>query len=342
MLTPMQVQYVVGLCCLRRNPDAVDVTVGDLVHDEAADKERDVDVTVTLRDDDGSVSAFKAYEAKREGLPLDVTTVEQLCVKLKDMPTVTHRAIVSASGFSKGAIKKANTHSVTLYSLKPWTRPLSEQFPEFSNVGRPEEFLAEFQSILLYWVSWKFGFTTKGRTDSFTWPECTRLLAADGGPHAEFPTMKELQLSLLQRSTDILVSLEPAQTIHRTFPLFATVEADTFASTPMWPHTHTLDIRGNQVFLKVDAVAVQLIIATISGMLQWRRRKSIPQFYVLETVPSGDIFAAAAVADYGADDGRMFAMIFPPHSRTLGIHQFRLLEKHTHAIRKLKIPILKS
>lgn len=36
MLTPMVVQYVVGLCCLRRNPDAVDVTVGDLVLDEKA------------------------------------------------------------------------------------------------------------------------------------------------------------------------------------------------------------------------------------------------------------------------------------------------------------------
>ena len=31
MLTPMLVQYVVGLCCLRHDPDAVDVTVGDMV-----------------------------------------------------------------------------------------------------------------------------------------------------------------------------------------------------------------------------------------------------------------------------------------------------------------------
>src|SRR5437868_1805442 len=100
MLTPMLVQYLVGLCCLRRNPDAVDVTIGNLVLDTAADKARDVDITVTVPDADGSMRAFKAYEVKREGEPLDVSKVEQLCIKLRDMPSITHRAIVSASGFT--------------------------------------------------------------------------------------------------------------------------------------------------------------------------------------------------------------------------------------------------
>jgi hypothetical protein len=89
LMTPMLVQYVVGLCCLRRNPDAVDVTVGDLVLDTAAKKRRDVDVTITLKNADDSVSASKAYEVKREGEPLDVTTVEKLYAKLHDMPAVT-------------------------------------------------------------------------------------------------------------------------------------------------------------------------------------------------------------------------------------------------------------
>ena len=70
MLTPMLVQYLVALCCLRRNPDAVDVTVGDLVLDVAANKRRDVDITITLPEADGAVRAFKAYEVKREGEPL--------------------------------------------------------------------------------------------------------------------------------------------------------------------------------------------------------------------------------------------------------------------------------
>ena len=155
ILTPMLVQYVVGLCCLRRNPDAVDVTVGDLVQDVAANKPRDVDITVTLHEADGTVRAFKAYEVKREGAPLDVTTVEQLCMKLRDMPTVTHRAIVSASSFTDGAIAKAAAHDVQLFVLKPWIQPLADQFPEFKGVGRPDEFLRRFESISC--VGWTGG-----------------------------------------------------------------------------------------------------------------------------------------------------------------------------------------
>jgi hypothetical protein len=67
MLTSMMVHYLVGLRCLRRNADAVDVTVGDLVLDTAAEERRDVDITVTLQESGGPVCAFKAYKVKREG-----------------------------------------------------------------------------------------------------------------------------------------------------------------------------------------------------------------------------------------------------------------------------------
>jgi hypothetical protein len=38
MLTPMMTQYLVGLCCLRHDPEAIDITIGDLVYDFAAEK----------------------------------------------------------------------------------------------------------------------------------------------------------------------------------------------------------------------------------------------------------------------------------------------------------------
>jgi len=98
-LTPMLVQYLVGLCCMRWDPDAIQITIGDMVLDQAAGKERDVDVPVIVADpNDSSRRAFKAYEVKREGASLDVADVEQLCIKLLDMPSLTHRAIVSSSG----------------------------------------------------------------------------------------------------------------------------------------------------------------------------------------------------------------------------------------------------
>ena len=336
MLTPMQVQYVVGLCCLRRNPDTVDITVGDLVQDAAAEEPRDVDITVTLHEADGTLRAFKAYEVKRKGKPLDVASVEQLCVKLKNMPAVTHRAIVSASGYTRGAIAKANAHNVTLYVLKPWTKPLAEQLSEFPNVGRPEEFfLRGFTSNLLYWVNWGLFLVVPDGPPSFTTP----TFASDGSPHKSFATIKEFQDALLMKSTEILFDLETARTILRTFPVFVIVENDSFESTPPWPHTHTLDVREYKVFLKLDTGLAAVTSVTISGSLQWRRRARAPEFHVVERLPSGEIFAAAAVADYGVGDGRMFAMIFPPDSRTVSIHLFQLLEKHKNAIRKLKIPV---
>ena len=50
MLTPMMVQYLVGLCCLRHDPDAVEITLGDMVYDHVAEKDRDVDITITFKD----------------------------------------------------------------------------------------------------------------------------------------------------------------------------------------------------------------------------------------------------------------------------------------------------
>ena len=61
----------------------------------------------------------------------------------------------------------------------------------------------------------------------------------------------------------------------------------------------------------------------------------------MEAVPSGEIFAAAAVAEFGTADGRMLVIVFPPDSRALDFHIVHLLEKHKNAIRKLKVPPMK-
>ena len=50
MLTPMMIQYLVGLCCLRHDPDAVEITLGDMVYDHVAEKDRDVDITITFKE----------------------------------------------------------------------------------------------------------------------------------------------------------------------------------------------------------------------------------------------------------------------------------------------------
>jgi hypothetical protein len=339
MLTPMLVQYLVGLCCLRRDPDAVDVTIGDLVLDVAASKPRDVDVTVTLHEEDGTVRAFKAYEVKREGEPLDVTTVEQLCMKLRDMPSVTHRGIVSASNFTDGAIAKAGAHDVQLFVIKPWTQPLADQFSEFKDVRCPDQFLRRFESNLLCWVNWRLSILAPDGPRSFTYENSKPLFAADGSEHKKFPNLAKYTDALLFLSTEILFPLEPAQTIARTFPAEPMPDNEDFVATPPWPHTHTLGVIEDQVFLRLETGLAVINSVTISGSLQWQKRKRVPEFHILERVPTGEAFAGAAVADWGSPDGKMFAMVFSPTSRTVGIHTIQLQEKHKNAIRKLKIPL---
>src|SRR5262249_49152316 len=161
-------------------PGAVDVTVGDLVLDEAANKHRDVDITVTLQEDDRTVRAFKAYEVKRESDALDVATVEGLCMKLRDMPAVTQRAIVLASGFTDGAIEKGTKHGVELFVFKAWTEGFGEQFPEFKDAVSPDKFLSRFYSNLLCWVDAYLRYIVPSGPPSFTLEDSTTLFASNG------------------------------------------------------------------------------------------------------------------------------------------------------------------
>src|SRR4051794_32880179 len=99
MLTPTDVHYIVGFLSLAAGPDNVEIELGDFVYDEASGTRRDVDVTVTCRNPDGSCTAFEGLEVKAHKRRLGSEHVEQLAQKLVDMPSITSRAIVSASGF---------------------------------------------------------------------------------------------------------------------------------------------------------------------------------------------------------------------------------------------------
>lgn len=120
MLTPTDVHYLVGLLTLVSTPEDVEITLGDMVYDSTADEDRDVDVTVSYKDADGSISVFKGIEVKKHLRPLDVIHVEQLIAKLNDMPSMNHRAIVSSSGYTKPARRKADAYGVELFELVDW------------------------------------------------------------------------------------------------------------------------------------------------------------------------------------------------------------------------------
>lgn len=337
MMTAMLVQYLVGLCCVRRHPNAVDVVLGDMVPDPAAGKERDVDVTVTIRESPGVIRAFKAYEVKREKAPLDVAHVEQLCIKLLDMPSVTHRAIVSASGFTASAQAKAARHDVELFALRPWTKSLEEQFPGFGMEGLPDHCL-RFSRTLLFWREAKVDLLVPSGPASFTVQATDPLFASDGSAHAVYLSFNAFRDALLLRSTEILSRIEPALTILRTFPPLPADQGQLQAFRPAWPHTHTVDVGREEVYLQFSGRLCKLETVTINGYLQWETTSEQPAYHVLERVPDGDAFAGAMVA-LGRREGEMFAFVVSPESKTAGVHLIQLEEKHLNAIRRLRIEI---
>ncbi len=286
----------------------------------------------------GDAGKISASSSRIQGKPLDVVAVEQLILKLADMPKVTHRAVFSTSGYTNGAQAKAKKHGVDLYSMLPWDRPIAEDFPEFVGVGTPGEFLTHFQSSLLYWADYQSYFIAAAGPESFSFKDETPLFSAEGKKHQKYSTMLEYRNEILMRSTGILCMQSPASNVLKTFPFNMHNDDEDYLAGPAWPHTHTLDLANDAVYLQLDGQdPFRLDSVTISGHLQWRKRIIEPQFHVFERVGDKAIFAGAAIADYGVDDGRMFAMIFPDKGREVGIHRFQIPEKQRNLIRGLKI-----
>ena len=337
MLTPMMVQYLVGLCCLRHEPDAVEITLGDMIYDEAAQKSRDVDVTITFKDADGTLTAFKVAEVKKEAQPLDVVTIEQLCLKFMDMPQITHRSIFSTSGYTEAAKRKAKYHSVELYTLKPWNRRIENDFPDFKGVGTPQEFWDRVDACILRWVKHSVFLVVPNGPDSFHWTADTSVFSFDGKVHSKYKNIGEYVDVIIRRSADALCTLEPIMVWAKKLIDASHTTYSDFAVGPVMNHSHTMDVGSDSVYLKFDNCLHQITSLTITGQLQWSIKKRNPEFYILENVETKEIFAGAAIADYGEDDGRMFAMIFPEKGRELGIHRFCISDKQKNIIHQLKL-----
>jgi hypothetical protein len=335
-MTPMLLQYLVGLCCLRATPDAVDVIVGDMILDSAADKERDVDITVKINETSGAVYAFKAYEVKKEKMPLDVTVIEELSMKLIDMEDVTHRAIVSASGFTKAAKKKAARHGVDLYTIRPCSRDVPGQFPELEKKGlAPNQILVK--KVLLCWdENVELRLTITNPPNHFSIDGSDRVFSVDGHTHKKYSKFFEYRHELLLRSTEILVKLEPALSKAQALNILDTTDTPELKEMSSWWHAHTLDVVNDGIFTSISGNLCQLTEVTLNGFLQLKNDADGTSYYAMERVSDGDIFAGAIVS-MGIRPGAMQALVVSPGSTTLGVHIIALEERHLNAIRRLRI-----
>ena len=120
MLTHNDVHLIVGILSKMTTPQNVSITLGDMIHDHASSRNRDVDITISYKNSSGNTISFVGIEVKDEKRKLGSPMVEQLCMKFKDMPSIKKGGIVSASGFTGPAIKKAKYHGVNLFELRKW------------------------------------------------------------------------------------------------------------------------------------------------------------------------------------------------------------------------------
>jgi hypothetical protein len=326
----MLVQYLVGLCCLRTDPEAVRVELGDFVFDDASGTTRDVDVTVTVADPSGDNWAFKAFEVKDEKPSLDVSAVEQLCIKLNDMSSVTHRAVVSSSGFSHAAKAKAEHHGVDLYTLEKWTTPIDVDFPKFGLKGLPEEAIP-FSQQLLVWIGADVFLVAPSAKGNFNVENGDALFDTTGAVHTRYATFEQFKKEILLRSTEALYLLNPAKTMRTTLPEFY---APGMAATREWPHSHTLDVSADDVYIRADDL-VKLERITITGSMRWEREIEQPDFRVMRRVGDGKPFAGALIA-LGQREGQMLALVMSD-SPVMGIHFVKLEEQQLNMIRQLRL-----
>jgi hypothetical protein len=139
VLNPIDFHYIVGFLSQAAGPDNVEIELGDFVYDAATQTRRDVDVTITTRKSDGSREGFVGLEVKAHKRRLNSEHVEQLIQKLYDMPDITGRAIVSASGYTKPAVRKAQHHDVDLYELTDWNPATTYDFFKAETVPASRE-----------------------------------------------------------------------------------------------------------------------------------------------------------------------------------------------------------
>lgn len=120
MLTPTDTHLLVGILTKLSNLDSVEIILGKMVQDIAAKRKRDIDISVKYINEDGEEVSYVGLQVKDHTRKLGSPEVEQLCMHFKDTPSIKKGGIISASGFTKSAIFKANHHGVDLYHLRDW------------------------------------------------------------------------------------------------------------------------------------------------------------------------------------------------------------------------------
>jgi hypothetical protein len=340
MLTPMHIQYLVGLCCLRRNPDAVEITVGDSLYDPTADYDRDVDVTVIYLNEDGDSEAIAGFEVKRESRPLEVGDIEALVTKLNDIPNIKRKSIVSASGFSRPAVNKARAHRIDLFELVTWDAPISEGFPNSSLNGKASEAVL-FSANTLAWINQ----VDIGVNLSKLFVNGSQVLL-DSNPALFNKSGQKHQvhkdLSALVESVQLHVAKHLANS-DEALSVRMTPSSTPPNEWPDGPFGSPISVTKLRVPVEIDVYLqsgdelIRIESVELSGSLQWFHHRQQANYYIMRRYDSDEVFAGAAVCAFPAKEGLLLAGILSPETDDILMKPINLTEKQMNMIRDLKI-----
>jgi hypothetical protein len=282
------------------------------------------------------VYEFAGFEVKHWAKKLDVSHVEALATKLKDMPAVTQRAIVCSSGYYEPAIKKAEYHGIDLYVIKEWTTPVEEQFPDLAPMKGPPAEVFRGSQFYLTWPEWSIYLHVAAPHFDIPWD--APLFDAEGKQHPLYPDFGTFSEEMLVVSTDFLCDSKPMQ--DRLGPQMEALLSR--GSTPMpdnprWPFGHTFEVANAEVYVRASDNALHRVDAvTLQGQLSWEYS---PMLYLaMEKVPTGEMFATALVG-VSPVPGRMEAIMIPTKGRTLGIRRVRLNRDQLNIIKQLELAL---
>jgi hypothetical protein len=170
---------------------------------------------------------------------------------------------------------------------------------------------------LLCWPQHQLALIARDAKGPFTVNSSDPLFNQKGKPHKKYRTFGDFQNELLLRSTEILLPIEPAAAVFKTFPIPTVVPDGQIPAGPAWPHTHTLDVSADAVYVQTGRGICRVDQVTITGQLQWQRRwpqrrlsrrlaaltssgNKLPPAFVIDGKNDADCLAALrGAADHG-------------------------------------------
>ena len=313
MLTPTDVHLLAGLLTQASSPDNVKVELGSLVYDAAAEKARDVDVTVAQAV--GDIKTLKGLEVKKHSGPLDVTHIEQLALKLKDMPALTSRQIVSASGYTSPAIKKAAAHGLELFRLADWDDKYSFEHARFNN-------MSSFCSRSLEYVvgpHLHIALETHGDDFARVDPSLVEVTDERGERHHWGVTFPEFQKNLLVNTTNQLQSHE---------------EVSILANETTKSVDISIELSDNP-YVRLGELIAKIKSARLQGVVRWKETPHPVQYKVLVNEATDRPIIGCALGEL--PNGSLMGITASNTDRTIRLINVSVSARNLAVIREMQL-----